>query len=126
MVIGRIIIIILFILFAVFQINDPDPWIWIALYAYIAGMAGLGLFNVRSKPWILLGTLVCLVWMGFLLPDFVKWLRMGMPSILETMKTEKAHIELTREFLGLLLCVISLLLLYRWDRKGSKVGKSAG
>ena len=33
---------------------------------------------------------------------------MGMPSIVETMKAEKSYVELTREFGGLVICVVTL------------------
>ena len=117
MVLGRIIITVLFVLFAAFQINDPDPWQWMALYGYIAVMGALGHFNIRTRPFILGGMLVCLIWMAFLLPDFIRWIRMGMPSIVDQMKAEEAHIELVREFLGLILSLFALWLLYRFDKK---------
>lgn len=121
MVAGRIIIAILFILFAALQINDPDPWLWIALYAYIAIMAALGHFNIKTKPFILAGILICFIWMATLFPAFIRWIKMGMPSIVDQMKAEEIHIELVREFLGLLLSIISLFLLYRFDKKSLPV-----
>ncbi len=117
MVVGRIIIAVLFILFAAVQINDPDPWLWIALYAYIAVMAALGHFNVKTKPFLLGGMLICFIWLATLFPDFIRWIKMGMPSIIDQMKAEEIHIELVREFLGLLLSIIALFLLYRFDKK---------
>lgn len=121
MVVGRIIIAVLFILFAAVQINDPDPWLWIALYAYIAVMAALGLFNVKTKIYVLAGMLICFIWLAILFPDFVRWIKMGMPSIVDQMKAEETHIELVREFLGLLLSIISLFILYRFDKKTSTI-----
>lgn len=97
----------LFILFAIVQYNDPDPWLWIALYLAVAISSGLTAID-RYNRWLAGATLAAsLVWMGFLLPDFIHWIQMGAPSIVGSMKAEAPHIELTREFLGLMLCAIA-------------------
>jgi hypothetical protein len=107
----------LFLLFAVVQYNDPDPWLWIAIYLAVAlssGLTSLGRYN----RWLAWGTLAAaLVWMGFLLPDFIHWIQMGAPSIVGSMKAEAPHIELTREFLGLSLCVLAQGAQILWTRK---------
>lgn len=125
MVLGRIIITVLFILFAAFQINDPDPWRWIALYGYIAVMGALGHFNIKTKPFLWAGMILCVVWMAFLVPGFIEWIRMGMPSIVEEMKAEEKHIELVREFLGLLLSIFALALLLFFDSRSVSKSKSS-
>jgi hypothetical protein len=55
------------------------------------------------------GVLVLGAFMLSYVPEFLAWLRMGGPSIVETMKAEKPYVESTREFLGLTLCVGALL-----------------
>jgi hypothetical protein len=56
-------------------------------------------------------------WMLALAPDFVAWLRFGAPTIVGSMKAEAPHIELTREFLGLLVAALAVAwLLYRTKR----------
>lgn len=94
---------ILFLLFAAVQYNDPDPAVWMLLYGGVAlhfALAALGRLY-RPAVWLWLG--VALVWAATLAPDFLHWLRMGMPSIVQTMKAEVPWVELTREFLGLLV-----------------------
>lgn len=104
---------VLFLLFAAVQYNDPDPWAWMALYGFVGGILLFAAFGKRHR-WVALGgLLVCLIWLTFLLPEFVSWVRMGMPSITETMKTEEPHIEYTREFLGLGICIAALFLNWR-------------
>lgn len=108
MKIANIILAILFTIFAVVQYNDPDPLLWISLYLLVAAIAGLAAVNIFPK-WVIRGALIgCVIGLGVLLPDFMDWLNTGAESITETMKTEKPHIELTREFLGLLICAIAL------------------
>jgi len=99
----RIFIALLFFVFAYVQLNDPDPFLWIAAYGGTALVCLYSAFNSLAK-WFYLGGLV-LVTIGLLLllPNFFNWVQMGMPTIAATMKAEAPHIELTREFLGLLL-----------------------
>ncbi len=94
---------ILFLLFAAVQYNDPDPIQWMLLYGGVAvqfALAARGRIN-RYAVWLWL--IVAVVWAATLVPDFIHWLRMGEPSIVDTMKAETPWVELTREFLGLLV-----------------------
>ena len=109
----NIVLALLFVLFAAFQYNDPDPWLWMVIYAFIAIIAGLAAINFYPKWLIRLGVVGCLIGLGYLLPDFIDWLTTGAESITETMKTEKPHIELTREFLGLFICLLALIFFLR-------------
>lgn len=104
----NLVLCILFVLFAVVQYNDPDPWAWIALYLYVAVACGMAAFGKSNKWMLMLGLGVSAIWMLTLLPDFINWVRMGMPTIVAHMKAEAPHIELTREFLGLVVCMAVL------------------
>lgn len=104
-----LILALLFALFAVAQINDPDPWGWVAIYGLVALVSALAAFGRYYLPLLYLGLLISLIWMASLLPAFADWLKMGSPSIAGSMKAEASYIELAREFLGLLLCVLALV-----------------
>jgi Transmembrane family 220, helix len=97
---------VVFALFAAVQYNDPDPLSWILLYGAVAvhfALAALGKMN-RLAVWLTLAAAV--IWAAALFPDFLNWIRMGEPSIVETMKAEEPWIELTREFLGLVIVAL--------------------
>ena len=97
-----------FILFAVVQFNDPDPLKWVGFYSYVAGVSLLAAFG-NFRRWIILaGLAVFLIEFIRLMPEFMNWINMGAPTITGTMKTEEPHIELTREFLGLLICILAM------------------
>lgn len=107
---------VLFLLFAAVQLNDPDPLKWIVLYGGIAVISIFGALGRYNRWFLWAGLSVCLIWMVTLIPDIVDWVKMGMPSITETMKAEKEYIELAREFFGVLVSGMALL----WHLYASK------
>ena len=107
----RLSLAVIFFLFAAVQFNDPDPWAWVLLYGNTGLLFVIASFRPIAK-WILqLGLLFVLGWLFSLLPDFIRWVQMGMPTITSSMKAEAPHIELTREFLGLLITGLGLYFL---------------
>lgn len=94
---------IVFALFTAVQYNDPDPVQWMLLYGGVTVLFALAAAGRFYRPAIWLWLVASLGWAAFYVPDFLDWIRMGAPSIVETMKAETPYVELTREFLGLLL-----------------------
>ncbi|MFK7806787.1 MAG: transmembrane 220 family protein [Saprospiraceae bacterium] len=108
MKIVNIILGILFALFAAVQYNDPDSWNWILLYLFVAVVSFAAAKGRYNKMVLVIAMLGMLAWMLYLLPGFINWLQSGMPTIVDEMKTTKPHIEIVREFLGLLLAMLTL------------------
>ena len=104
---------LLFFLFAAVQYNDPDPFRWIAMYGYVCVILVLGALNRPRKYMALAGLAAAFIWMATLVPDFIDWVKSGMPTIVGHMKADSPHVELTREFLGLVICVATLFWQYR-------------
>lgn len=116
MKITNLILAAMFLLFAFVQINDPDPLLWIAIYGVMAVVCIMAAFRSYLKPllWILLAGFI--VYMVILWPGLNEWLHQEDKSVLfdEGMKMQFPYIEESREFLGLLICVIVILVqLYR-------------
>ena len=106
----NLIIGLLFLLFAYFQWNDPDPYLWIIIYTFSAGLLFYTVFNK-------LPLIVWTVWEVFLLvfilsyaKDMVQWISDGFPSITDSMKASSPYIEHIRESLGLLLVFMVFVL----------------
>jgi len=98
----------LFFLFAVVQWNDPDPLIWMIFYGVISLIYVLLALGKKFAFYLsVLMLIVSLLYMGLILPEIIKWIKDGMPSIVQSMKATIPTIEYTREFLGLLLCLIA-------------------
>ena len=115
----------LFFMSAAVQFNDPDPRFWVTLYGAVGIIAVFAGFN-KFNPWItLLGIAVC-AYEGFkLFPAFWAWVNSGAPSIVESMQAESPHVEVVREFLGLLICLAALLFFYIQGRKQTLKVKAA-
>ena len=118
---------IVFILFAVVQYNDPDPFLWVPIYLYPALLCFL---KFIQKPIPSLA-----YWAGFLVfgvyafykmfdtNGIIDWVQFHNASnIASTMKAEKPWIEESREFFGLLIILIVLGINY--IKKTSKLSAS--
>ena len=104
----NIILGLLFFGFAAMQFNDADPYLWIALYGALGLISLMAAFDTYSI-WLILAVLIGCIYQLFLLfPAFLTWIRSDMPSITASMQAENIHVELVREFLGLILCTLVL------------------
>jgi asparagine N-glycosylation enzyme membrane subunit Stt3 len=104
----------LFLLFAIVQWNDPDPLIWMIFYGVMSLIYILLALGKKFAFYLsVLMLTVSVVYMGFILPEIIKWIKDGMPSIVQSMKATIPTIEYTREFLGLLLCIIACVWVIR-------------
>lgn len=104
---------LVFALFAALQYNDPDPVQWMLVYGSVSALCVGAAFGRFSKPAVIVVSVTVLVWMLTLLPGFLAWIDMGMPSITGTMQAHEPYIEVVREFLGLAIALIVLLHLVR-------------
>ena len=98
----------LFVIFAALQYNDPDFYIWVAIYfivAVVIWLYGRGTFNLRVFQ-ALLGLYI--LGMISYYPEVISWIQNGTPSITGSMKAESPFIEFMREFLGLGICAVAL------------------
>ena len=112
MKIFNIILTLIFILFAAVQYNDPDPIVWVPIYLFTAAICAYAAMGKYNTTFLLIGLIPIVLFMLSYIPAFVDWVKMGMPSVVETMKAEKPYVELTREFGGLVICVAVLVFQY--------------
>lgn len=100
---------LIFSLFALVQWNDPDGLIWIILYGLIGVLWFWRLWSKPPKWLIVLMLIVTVSWNLWLVPALIQWINLGAPTITGSMKAEAPHIELVREFGGLMLCWLALI-----------------
>ena len=104
-----IVVFVVFVLFAYFQFNDPDSLRWALVYCLPAIIAIMSLRGLTPMKVYYAFLLFYLVLIFTYVPHLVDWFQQGMPNIASSMKAETPYIELTREFFGLVLCLISVV-----------------
>ncbi len=121
----NIFFIILFLLSAALQYNDPDPYIWMPVYLYGALLCFLAL---KKRYNFFLYTIGLLVYTGYAVylvyekNGVLSWLnKHNTENILQSMKATKPWIEETREFLGLLILIVALIINMIWLFRSKRV-----
>lgn len=118
MKIFNIILAIMFLGFALLQINDPDPAVWILIYGAMTVVCSMAAYNYYVRPLMLVQAIAYIVYSVILWPGVMDWFRSPDRSLLfdDLAKMQFPYIEEAREFLGLLIC-LSVLGFY-WYRSG--------
>jgi len=105
-----------FLVFAYFNLNDKDSYIWVPIYVLAAILCGLVVFGMVYPSLYLFAMGFYIAYSIFLffskdgvLDWFTKYKRQ---SIVESMQATKPYIEKTREFFGLLIVCGALLINY--------------
>lgn len=115
----KIILAILFVLFAYVQLNDPDPGLWILVYGVMAVLCVMAYFNkypVRIMIVLASGYLILSV-LHF--DGMLEWLTSPNRKLLfdDFAKMQYWYIEEAREFLGLLVCLVVIIYFFYLSRK---------
>ena len=115
----------MFIGFAALQYNDPDPYIWMPIYllpAFLCWQASKGKYQF-SLYLLCIG--ICVMYAIYLFFDkngVLSWAKdHASESLVNSMKAEKPWIEESREFLGLLIIVVVVVINYIIGRKQLRV-----
>ena len=109
---------IVFLLFAYWQVNDPDPEIWVSVYIVAAIFCALAFKG--KHPLIPLGIVIvaCVIGAVYFYPDSVsEWVNYEMENKDLTMKTQQS--EEARETFGLLIMavILSVSAYFGWKKK---------
>ena len=116
---------IVFILFAAVQYNDPDPYVWMPIYLYTAILCWLAFRNKYFPGAYLLGIAVYAAYAIYKFFDqngVWDWMtKHHATNIAGTMKAEQPWIEETREFFGLVILIVVLLIDYLHAKRKARV-----
>jgi hypothetical protein len=117
----NIIFIVLFILFAALQYNDADPYLWMPIYLFGAFICYKAYRKEYNPTLYAIGFAAYGAYAIFLLLDktgVLTWAtEHNAENIAESMKASKPWIEETREFFGLIILIVVLLINMRWLRR---------
>jgi hypothetical protein len=123
MKIVNLILAIMFLAFAFLQINDPDPVLWILIYGSMAVICILAAFKVYSQLAMIILLVGFIAYSTVFIPGLREWMAQDDSSVLfdDLAKMEHPYIEESREFLGLIICILILGLQLVRARKTSAV-----
>lgn len=108
--------VLVFVLSAAVQLNDPDPATWIALYLLAAGVTVLFIVG-RIRWWVPLGiTIATMGWAASIAPSVVGRVPFG--DMFRAWEMRDIGIEESREMYGLLIVAAWMLVLAlrAWQR----------
>jgi len=100
----------LFAGFALLQLNDPDPAVWLLAYGLVAVCCAAPPASTltRQLGWLTGGVLLTLAVVAA--PGFAGYLTSGDPGmIVAEMSPEKPYVEPAREFLGIIIAAAALI-----------------
>ena len=96
---------VLFLLFAYWQINDPDPQWWVPCYLIAAFAAGFAFFEKFNVNILVILTFTYLIGALFFWPENIfGWMGQEWQQKDLSMKTDA--MEINREFFGLLIAAV--------------------
>ncbi|WP_411273634.1 transmembrane 220 family protein [Daejeonella sp.] len=105
-----------FLLFAWFNLNDKDSWLWVPIYLAASMCCALAAYgSFYPMVYLLLSAFyISYATILFFSKDGVRdWIvKYKQPSITESMQATKPYIENTREFFGLLIITAALAINY--------------
>ncbi|MEO6220430.1 MAG: transmembrane 220 family protein [Ginsengibacter sp.] len=127
MKIFNIVFVIIFILFAAVQYNDPDPYVWMIIYLYAAFLCFRAVQRKYNRVLYFTGLAGYVSYGAWLLFDktgVLNWAREHhSENIVQTMHATKPWIEETREFFGLVIVIVVLLINMFWLSKRNSNNK---
>jgi hypothetical protein len=114
----------MFLSFAAVQYNDPDPFLWIFIYLAMVALCVLAIFR-KFYPMVM-GALAIgfMIYASLLSPGVYDWFMSDDRSLLfdDIAKMQYYYIEEAREFLGLMICLATLVFYVILSRKSAKAG----
>ena len=119
-----IVLAIMFAGFAYLNLHDPDPVQWVLAYGATAVLFAFAAFGRADRRIIGWFAVALFIWMCTMFPGMLDWAYFGVPSITEEMQAHEPQIEVVREFLGLLIAVLSLASLFFTTSKEARMGGS--
>jgi hypothetical protein len=108
--IKNLILFILFVIFAVLQLNDPDGKLWFSIYFIVSLICLYNTFKPVPKSILILSIIALMSYSVFHFSLFIDYLNTeNKEEILREMVYDKPYLEGTREFIGLLLAALGIM-----------------
>ncbi len=104
--------------FALLQLDDPDPLVWVGYYAAVAAACTVAAYRPLPRVVFLVLAALTVAGAALTLPGFLDWL-LNRPArdLWAPMSADRMYIEHSREWLGLLIAGGCLAAAYRLPRR---------
>jgi hypothetical protein len=118
--VANVAMLVLFLVAAGLQYNDPDPMVWIGMYGLAAVASGL--YAAQRLAWSFAASVgvAALVWAATFAPRVLGTASPG--DLVRSMKAETPQVEESREALGLLIVAAWMAALAVRARRAQKEG----
>ncbi|MBK5280013.1 MAG: transmembrane 220 family protein [Bacteroidia bacterium] len=102
----------MFLAFTWVQFNDPDPLLWILIYAAMTAVCVMAAFKLYYPKVMIVQSVLYLGYCTMLWSGVSQWFASDNKSMLfdDLAKMQYPYIEESREFLGLAICIAVLIL----------------
>ncbi len=124
----NLLFIVVFVLSAALQYNDPDPYVWMPIYLYAAFICYQAMRKKYNPVLYIVGFAIYISYAIYLLvthDGVLSWVNEhNAENIAASMKATTPWIEDTREFFGLLILIFALLLNMIWFKKNKRTDRS--
>ena len=108
--IKNLILFILFVIFAILQLNDPDGLLWFSIYFIVSLICLYNTFRAIPKSILILSITVLITYSAFHFSLFIDYLHTeNKEEIFGEMVYDKPYLEGGREFIGLLLAALGIM-----------------
>jgi hypothetical protein len=113
---------VLFLLFSLVQINDPDPLLWIVVYGSMMIVSIMAIYNRYPTRFMVIMASGFLIMTVIYFDGFSTWLNSADRALLfdDLAKMQFPYIEEAREFLGLLICLAVLIFYFALSKGRAK------
>ena len=108
--IKNLVLFILFVIFAILQLNDPDGKLWFSIYFIVSLICLYNTFKPVPKSILILSIIALMSYSAFHFSLFIDYLNTeNKEEIFGEMVYDKPYLEGTREFIGLLLAALGIM-----------------
>ena len=108
--IKNLILILLFAIFALLQLNDLDGELWFSIYLIVSLLCFYNTFKAIPKSILILSIIALMTYSAFHFSLFIDYLNTeNKEEIFGEMVYDKPYLEGTREFIGLLLAAFGIM-----------------
>ena len=105
---------IVFTLFAIIQLNDPDSFLWFSIYFFVALLCLITNFKTIPKLILIITITGLVAYSTFHFSLFIDYMQTeNKDEIFGEMVYDKPYLEGTREFIGLLIAAAGIFYLLK-------------